>query len=40
MNNTIRIMRNVVGTAGLLLIGYVLVKSVPDVARYIRISLL
>lgn len=38
MQNTIRIMRNVMGAAGLLLAGYVIVKSIPDVARYIRIS--
>jgi hypothetical protein len=30
--------RNVIGTVGLVLIGYVLVKSIPDVGRYIRIS--
>ena len=28
----------VVGIAGLLLGGYILVRSIPDVARYIRIS--
>jgi hypothetical protein len=29
---------NVVGTAGLLLGGYILVKSIPDLRRYIKIS--
>lgn len=30
--------RNVVGVAGLLLGGYIIVRSMPDVVRYIRIS--
>jgi Family of unknown function (DUF6893) len=30
--------RNVVGTLALILVGYVLVKSIPDVGRYIKIS--
>jgi hypothetical protein len=30
--------RNVAGTAGLVLVAYLFVKSVPDVGRYIRIS--
>jgi hypothetical protein len=30
--------RNIVGVAGLLLAGYVLVTSIPDVGRYIKIS--
>jgi len=29
---------NVVGAAGLLLGGYIFVKSLPDLRRYIRIS--
>jgi hypothetical protein len=29
---------NVVGTAGLLLGGYILMKSLPDLRRYIKIS--
>ena len=29
---------NIVGTAGLLLGGYIFVKSLPDLRRYIRIS--
>lgn len=35
---TVKILRNVVGTATLLLAGYVLITSIPDVRRYIRIS--
>ena len=35
---TLRNIRNVVGIAGLLLGGYIFVRSIPDVARYIRIS--
>jgi hypothetical protein len=31
-------MRSLVGTLGLLAIGYVLVKNLPDIVRYIRIS--
>ena len=30
--------RNIVGTAGLALMAYIVIKSVPDVGRYIRIS--
>jgi hypothetical protein len=30
--------RNVIGTAGLMLVGYVLVMSLKDSVRYIRIS--
>lgn len=30
--------RNIVGTVGLVLGGYVLLKSIPDIQRYIRIS--
>lgn len=30
--------RNIVGVAGLLLAGYVLVTSIPDMGRYIKIS--
>jgi hypothetical protein len=30
--------RNVVGVAGLLLAGYVFLKSAPDLGRYIKIS--
>ncbi len=33
-----RNVRNVVGIAGMLLGGYIFVRSIPDVARYIRIS--
>lgn len=30
--------RNIVGVAALLLVGYVFLKSAPDLGRYIRIS--
>ena len=30
--------RNIIGVAGLLLAGYVLVTSLPDLGRYIKIS--
>jgi hypothetical protein len=33
-----RVLRNILGTAGLLYAGYVLLASVKDVRRYIRIS--
>ncbi len=33
-----KIIRNILGTAGLLYAGYVLVASMKDVRRYIRIS--
>ena len=35
---TFRNVRNVVGVAGLLLGAYIFVRSIPDVARYVRIS--
>jgi len=38
MNNRECRMRSVVGTLGLLAIGYMLVKNLPDIVRYIRIS--
>jgi hypothetical protein len=31
-------MRSLVGAVALLAIGYMLVKSIPDIVRYIRIS--
>lgn len=34
----LKVARNIVGTAGLLLAGYVLLMSLKDSARYIRIS--
>jgi hypothetical protein len=34
----IKAARNVLGTAGLMLLGYVLVVSLKDSVRYIRIS--
>jgi hypothetical protein len=33
-----KILRNIIGTAGLIYAGYVLLASVKDVRRYIRIS--
>lgn len=33
-------LRNVVGTAGLVLIAYVFVRSIPDVRRYVKISMM
>lgn len=35
---TMRVLRNVVGSAGLLFMGYVFVTALPDLKRYIRIS--
>jgi hypothetical protein len=34
----LKAVRNVIGTAGLMLFGYVLVMSLKDSARYLRIS--
>jgi hypothetical protein len=33
-----KVLRNVIGTAGLLYAGYVLLASMKDVRRYIKIS--
>ena len=38
INNRECRMRSLVGTLGLLAIGYMLVKNLPDIVRYIRIS--
>ena len=35
-----RVLRNVFGTASLLFTAYVLVASLPDVKRYIKISMM
>ena len=35
---TLRGIRNVLGIAGLLLGGYIVARSVPDIVRYVRIS--
>jgi hypothetical protein len=35
---TVKVLRNVVGSAGLLFMGYVVLTSLPDLRRYIRIS--
>lgn len=35
---TLIAVRNIMATAGLLLAGYVFLKAIPDVRRYIRIS--
>jgi hypothetical protein len=36
--NTLRVLRNLLGTAGLFFAGYVLIASVKEARRYIRIS--
>jgi hypothetical protein len=36
--NTLRVFRNLVGTAGLFFAGYVLIASLKDARRYIKIS--
>jgi hypothetical protein len=38
MITTLRIVRNVVGTAGLLFAGYVFIASLTDARRYFKIS--
>ena len=38
VKRTFIVARNIVGVAGLLLAGYVIVSSIPDVGRYIKIS--
>ena len=38
MLKTLIALRNIMGTAGLLLVGYVFFKSIPDLRRYIKIS--
>ena len=38
VKKTFIVARNIVGVAGLLLAGYVLVTSIPDMGRYIKIS--
>ena len=35
---TMKVLRNVVGSAGLLFMGYVFMSALPDLKRYIRIS--
>jgi len=30
--------RNIIGVAGLILAGYVIISSIPDLGRYIKIS--
>lgn len=35
---TVTVLRNVVGSAGLVLMGYMILRSLPDLRRYIRIS--
>ena len=40
MKKTLRVTRNVLGVAGLLFAGYVLVTSLPDMGRYIKISMM
>lgn len=36
--NAFRIVRNVLGTAGLLFAGYVFLASIKDAGRYLKIS--
>ncbi len=38
VKKTFVVARNIVGVAGLILAGYVLVSSIPDLGRYIKIS--
>jgi hypothetical protein len=35
---TMKVIRNILGTAGLFYAGYVLIASVKDIRRYIKIS--
>ena len=35
---TLRVARNIVGTAGLLFVGYVFIVSLKDALRYVKIS--
>ncbi len=35
---TIRVMRNIVGSAGLIYFGYLLVTAMPELKRYLKIS--
>jgi hypothetical protein len=36
--NTLRVLRNLLGTAGLFFAGYVFITSLTDARRYIKIS--
>jgi hypothetical protein len=36
--NALRLLRNIVGTAGLLYAGYIFLNALPDLKRYVRIS--
>ena len=36
----VKVIRNILGTAGLLYAGYVLITSVKDVRRYVKISMM
>jgi hypothetical protein len=38
MKKTFVAARNIIGVAGLLLAGYVIITSIPDLGRYIKIS--
>lgn len=38
VKTTVKVLRNVVGSAGLLFMGYVVLTALPDLRRYIRIS--
>lgn len=38
VKTTVKVLRNVVGSAGLVFMGYVVLSALPDLRRYIRIS--
>jgi hypothetical protein len=38
MKKTFRMARNIMGVAGLLVAGYLILTSLPDMGRYIKIS--
>jgi hypothetical protein len=35
---TVKVLRNVLGSAGLVFMGYVVLSALPDLRRYIRIT--
>jgi hypothetical protein len=38
MKKTFRVARNIMGVAGLLVVGYLVLTSLPDLGRYIKMS--
>jgi hypothetical protein len=38
VQKTLNVLRNIIGTAGLVFAGYVFLESIPALRRYIRIS--